>query len=117
MSDCNAPLAFLVGVSSFMMFKNMRVGYNKVINMIGGTTFGIYLIHDNNDAMRQWLWNESLNVSEAFYSNMIYLHAILTPICIFVVCSFFDVLRMKILEIPLLTMFDKYLKTNNNQIR
>lgn len=67
-SDSNKLLALIVAFSSFLWFKNLKISYSKVINAIGGSTFGVLLIHANSDAMRQWLWNDTVNCID-HYSN------------------------------------------------
>lgn len=54
-SDSNRILAVAVAISTFLWLKNLNISYNKIINAIGGSTFGVLLIHANSDAMRQWL--------------------------------------------------------------
>lgn len=41
-----SPLVIISSISYFLFFKNMNIN-SKVINFIGGTTFGIYLLHEN----------------------------------------------------------------------
>ena len=41
-----SPLVIISAISYFLFFKNMTFS-SKVINFIGGTTFGIYLLHEN----------------------------------------------------------------------
>ena len=60
--DCNKVLAVVVAVSSFLWFKNVNIKYSKWINSFGAGTFGVLLIHANSEAMRTWLWKDSLNV-------------------------------------------------------
>lgn len=55
-SDSNTVLALAISICSFMCFKNLKIGYSKLINTIGGSTFGVLLIHANSDVMREWLW-------------------------------------------------------------
>ena len=52
-SGSNMPLALLVSVSIFMWFKTLRIPQSRFINAIGGSTFGVLLIHTNSDTMRQ----------------------------------------------------------------
>lgn len=59
--DSNAILAIIVSVCAFMYFKSSNLKYNKWINSIGSTSFGVFLIHANSDTMRQWLWKDTLN--------------------------------------------------------
>ena len=60
-SDSNMPLALLVSVSTFMWFKNLRITQSKLINSIGGTTFGVLIIHSETVEMRQWLWEDAVD--------------------------------------------------------
>lgn len=51
-------LAFLVAFTSFMYFKNLNVKNQDWINIIGTSTFSIYLIHDGAlGGLRQAFWN------------------------------------------------------------
>lgn len=98
LSDSNKIFALLIGISSFMWFRNMNISFNQTINSIAAGTFGVLLIHANSDAMRNWLWKEVCDVSGFYYSNMFFLHAILVPICIFFVCNSIDWLRRRFFE-------------------
>ena len=108
-SDSNAIFAVIIGICSFMFFKNIPIKYNKAINMIGASTFGILLIHANSDVMRQWLWRDTLNNVGWFSSDYIYIHAVLGCIGVFVICSFIDILRIKFIEKPILNFVDRRL--------
>ena len=61
-NDANRFFAVFVAITTFMWFKNLSITHNKLINVIGSTTFGVLLIHANSDAMRTWLWENTLNV-------------------------------------------------------
>lgn len=106
-SDSNAIFAVIIGISSFMYFKNVPIKYSKIINTIGASTFGILLIHANSDVMRQWLWRDTLNNVGWLTSNYIYLHAIIGCIAVFMICSLIDVIRMKYIEKPTMDYIDK----------
>lgn len=70
-ADSNKPLAVLVGFTTFMFFKNIKMQYNPLINKLGAVTFGVLLIHANSDAMRQWLWRDVLD-NAGHYSYPLY---------------------------------------------
>ena len=106
-SDCNKILALATGVTSFMFFKNLKIGYNKFINTIGASTFGVLLIHANSNAMRQWLWRDTFNNIHWFDSNLYWLHALLSVLIIFSVCVCIDVFRIKVIETPMFRYLDK----------
>lgn len=60
-ADSNKILALLTALCSFMYFKNLNIGYNKLINTVAASAFGVLLIHANSDVMRKWLWQDTLN--------------------------------------------------------
>lgn len=99
-SDSNKLLAFLVGLFSFLFFKNLPMKNSKFINRVATTTFGVLLIHANSDAMRTWLWEELLKVPEMYTATLptLMLHALLSLISIFVICSALDMLRIRFME-------------------
>ena len=106
-ADSNHIMALVTALCSFMFFKDLKIGYSKLINMIGASTFGVLLIHANSDIMRQWLWQDILNNVCQYGTNTMVLHAILSVIAIFVVCILIDMLRMRFVEKPL---FNKCVK-------
>ena len=102
-SDCNKVLAFMTGISLFLFLKNLKLKYNKTVNKIAASTFGVLLIHTNGDNMRQWLWKDFLNnigvynigVYNAGYSVG---HALISVTVIYIICTLIDMLRIKLLE-------------------
>ncbi|MFI3327331.1 MAG: acyltransferase, partial [Clostridia bacterium] len=111
-TDSNTFLALATGISTFMFFKNINLRYNKLINMLGGSTFGVLLIHANSDKMREWLWQDTLNNVGAYDLSWTAIHAIGSVLCIFIICSVIDILRIKLIETPLL----KKCENNFNKI-
>ncbi len=115
-SDSHKLLAFVIGVSAFLFFKNMKPRYNKAVNVIASTTFGVLLIHANGDAMRQWLWKDLLNVPSLYTSSfgMLVLYAIAIPVVVFIVCSLIDLVRIYLLEKPFFKLLEKHKNGINN---
>ena len=105
--DSNAFLAVITGLFSFLFFKNLKIKHNRFINAVASTTFGILLIHANSDTMRQWLWQDKLD-NVGHYGNSIY--AIVSVICVFIVCSIIDYIRIRLIEIPFFKIWDKHEK-------
>ena len=112
-SDSNAIFAVVVSVCSFLFFKNLPFGYNKWINSIGASTFGVLLIHANSDTMRQWLWKDALN-NIGHYADNIYLHSIISVIGVFFICIIIDQLRIRFIEKPLFKVLDSYMEKRDN---
>lgn len=97
-SDSNAILALLAGVSTFMFFKNLKMPHSKIINGIGATTFGVLLIHANSDTMRQWLWRDIVDCVGHYDTEYYYLYAPAAILGIFMVCSLIDFIRIHTIE-------------------
>lgn len=81
-SDSNSFLALIVGVLAFLFFKNIKIPYNKFINMVAASTFGVLLIHAHSDFMRQWLWKDVLDNVEHFDDKLMPLYAICSVIVV-----------------------------------
>lgn len=105
-NDSNKPLAVATAVCTFLFFKNLKIGYSKVINTIAASSFGVLLIHANSDTMRQWLWRDTLD-NVGHYAENIYLHAFLSVFAVYAVCTLIDMLRIKFIEKPFFKWFDK----------
>ncbi len=104
-SDCNKILALLVAVTSFMYFKDLKIPHSRFINAIGGATFGVLLIHANSDAMRTWLWKETVDCTGHFGSSLLWTlgYATVSVLIIFFVCAGIDWFRGKFIEPHLMT--------------
>lgn len=100
-SDSNKVLALVTSISAFLFFKSVEIGYSKIINTIAASTFGVLLIHANSDTMRRWLWQDVLNNVGAYKSGNVVIHAVVSVILVYVVCSLIDICRRKLLEAPL----------------
>ena len=98
--DSNKIFPVLIAVSSFLWFKNLKMGYNKTINAFGAGTFGVLLIHANSDAMRKWLWNDLIDCVGKYTMptmNLI-LYSIGCVLAIFITCNLIDQLRIATFE-------------------
>lgn len=108
LSDSNKILAVITSVTLFMFFKNINIKQSKVINLLGGATFGVLLIHANSDIMRKWLWIDTLNNVDMYSKgNCIYIHAVASVFIIFIICATIDILRQKFIEKPFFKWWDK----------
>ena len=106
-ADSNKIIPLLTAVSSFMYFKDLKIPQSKLINAIGGATFGVLLIHANSDAMRQWLWKETVDCVGHFGSSLLWTlgYAIISVLLIFIVCVGIDWFRGKYIEPHLMSFF------------
>jgi len=106
-SDSNALMAVATAVCSFMYFKDLKIPYNKFINILGASTFGVLLIHANSDAMRRWLWKDVVDCVGHYADDLFWLYPIMAVIIIFVICVAIDINRIYFLERPLFQFFEK----------
>lgn len=111
-SDSNKILALAVAVSSFMWFKDLRIPHSRFINAIGGATFGVLLIHANSEAMREWLWKETVDSIGHFGDSLIWTlsYATFSVIVIFIVCAGIDWFRGRLIEPQYIKFFEKIFK-------
>lgn len=107
LADSNKITALAVAVAVFMFFKNWKIKYNPIINMIGASTYGVLLIHASSDAMRQWLWVDTFKNVQFFDSPYQVLHACGTVVIIMAVCTVIDQVRIKVIERPFFGWWDK----------
>lgn len=108
-TDSNTFLAFVIGFCSFMFFKDLKIHQSRVINAIGGSTFGVLCIHANSDTMRKWLWETTLNVKGAYslpFKELV-LFSVISVIAVFVMCSMIDIARQRIIEKKILSLIEK----------
>lgn len=107
--DSDKPLALLVAVSTFMFFKNLNIPYSKFINIAGGASFGVLLIHAGSNAMRQWLWKDTVDCIGSydmpFWQLIIYSN--LVVLAIYAICATIDYIRLKTIEEPIFRLIDK----------
>lgn len=100
LSDCNKILAVGVAVSSFLWFKNIDIKYSRVINAFGAGTFGVLLIHANSDAMRTWLWKDTINAVSHYSLSLghLMLFSVGVVLAVFIICNLIDQLRISTIE-------------------
>ena len=101
-ADSNKVLALMTGVSAFLFFKNLKIGYSKVINTIAASTFGVLLIHANSDTMRRWLWRDICKNVEVYQGGNVIIHAIVSVVVIYAMCTIVDIIRIRLIEQPLI---------------
>jgi hypothetical protein len=108
-SESNKIFAVAVAVSTFLWFKNINLPYSKIINIVGGTTFGVLLIHANSDAMRQWLWKDTVDCVGHYSLPLpqLILYSIAAVLAIFFICTAIDRVRQLIIEEPFFKWYDK----------
>lgn len=76
----------------FIQINGMQLRYSKYINLIATTTFGIYLISDNNN-VRSVLWNNIFHTQYILNKPYAVLYVIGISILVFIICSILEYIR------------------------
>lgn len=94
-----API-IICSVLFFLVFKNINIRSNKVINWIAASVFGVYLLHMNN-----WttgvIWNDFCKTKEYYKASNMIPHVLLCTLLIFIICTVIDKIREYVIERPL----------------
>lgn len=93
----NSIPILIFSVSLLLMFKNMDIKYNKIINIIASSVFGIYLIHDH-PLVRRFLFDDVFNCSSHTNDPYLIPYVFLMCILIFTVCSIIELIRIYLIE-------------------
>ena len=111
--DANRFFAVVVAISSFLWFKNMNIKYSKLINAFGAATFGVLLIHANSNAMRTWLWKDTVDVVGHYTLPLgqLVLFSVGVVLAIFLICNLIDQLRIATLEKWFFNWYDRKLSS------
>lgn len=108
-SDSNKVLALTTSLCLFMFFKNLTLSYHKWINVVASTTFGVFLIHTNSVAMRQWLWQDVVDVKGHYMSDSFLWYSICVVFVIFIICMIMDLVRIRFFEQPIVRFLEHYI--------
>lgn len=105
-ADSNKVLAIETAISLFLLFKNINIGSNRLINKFAASTFGVLMIHGSSDTMRRWLWQDVCKNSFAFPKNNFIFHAVFCTLAVYIVCVSIDMVR-KFFTDRILSIFSK----------
>lgn len=106
--DSNKILAVITSFFMFLFFKSIKIKHNRIINIVASSTFGVLLIHANSDTMRRWLWQDVLKNTSMYSSQWLVLHALISVLAIYIICTLIDLIRIKLLEKPFLKWWDQH---------
>lgn len=93
----NSIIALIFSITLFSIFTNMKEKNNKLINIIAGCTFGVYLIHDNN-LTRGFLWVDLFKNAQYAQSNWFLLHLICAVSIVFIAATIIEYIRKNTIE-------------------
>lgn len=97
----------LCSVALLMAFVMLNIGQNLFVNKIAKATIGVYLIHESF-SIRPLLWNGPLNILKGQYMNRLFpLFAIITPVCIYIICTVIELIRQATISPLILNLIEK----------
>lgn len=96
----------LVSVLLFFGFEKIELRYNKVINTISSTTFGIYLIHDEGTYVRKFLWNNLIPSVSYTRKEWFIIYSLIVICGVFSICCTIEFLRIQLFEKHLTRWFE-----------
>lgn len=99
-------LCLTFAFAMFILFRKIKIGNVKWINIVAEGTLGVYLIHDNL-SVRPWIWNKLLNCPMHGELNIFPLFALIAVLAIYVVCTAIDLARKYLLEGPFFKLISK----------
>lgn len=99
-------------VALFLIFKDIKIKHNRVINKLAGYTFAVYIIHTNPFIM-QSLYRELFKTPQYYNSNFLILHMIGTVLIIYISCIVIETIRRLLLE----KIVDKQIEKINVEIK
>ena len=93
--------------ATFLGFSKLPSKHNRAVNLIAGTVFGVYLIHDHV-LVRNFLWNDVFRCPEMVGSPYLLLHFAAAVISVFVVGVIIDLIRKNTFERLYLKILDRW---------
>lgn len=90
-------LVVVASYALFIYFATVSIKSNRLINVIAGTVFGVYLIH-MNPLTTNYIWYDVFGIQDWFKNDLMPLYWLLTGLLLFVSCSFIEFMRIKFIE-------------------
>ena len=97
----------LIAVLLFAGFKNTDMGSSRFINAVAASTFGVYLIHCDLNVLR-FLLVTVMKTPDYLSSPYLALHALVTILFVYTVCTLGDIAFRYLIERPLWKLLDRY---------
>lgn len=94
----NSPLEIGAGTALFLIFKNIKLNYSKIINYVANSMLSVYIIHTNPLIMKI-IWGKIFEVRMFENSAYIVLIEVLIAIIVFSMCVVIDITRENVMKI------------------
>jgi hypothetical protein len=90
-----APLALFISINLFLLVSRLEYS-SSIVNLFGGLTFGVYLLHDNR-FLRPLIWKHWVRGPDYQDSPFFYVFTIMAPMVVFIACALVEWLRQRLL--------------------
>lgn len=90
------PLVVVQSIIYFLIFKNLKLKFNKIINLFASTTLGIYMIHDN-ELVRGYMYKNIFNLNNNI-TKTILLKLLIYVLIVFIICAIIEIIRKHIFK-------------------
>lgn len=101
MLPCVAMSIFL-----FLLFKNLKIKTNQLINWLASGVFGVYLIHEH-PLMKSFVWDMLFHITSYSDSKLLVVYSIFVITVVFLACEIIESLRRILIEAPFLRALKK----------
>ena len=102
--DINNSLPLmLIALCLLCAFRSLAIPYNRFINLIASTTFGVYLFHENL-LINKWWWHAVCKLDEWLASPFLLAWMLLCALGTFAFCAVLELVRKQCVERPLLAL-------------
>ncbi|MBE5923935.1 MAG: acyltransferase [Lachnospiraceae bacterium] len=115
LNECNKFFAIIPAISTFIFFKSLKLGSNKVINKIAASSFAVLLIHGHSLTMQRWLWDDVCDNAGWYNTRFAFLHLFVCTIGVYIICTAIDMLRIRFIEKWYLKLVDKALSKESSR--
>ena len=93
-------------VCVFMIFKNLNIKDNKIINIVSSCSLAIYVLHENQLIVR-YLFKNVLKTPLFYDSNYMFVHMIVCSIIVLIICCIIEMIRKYIMSKTFDKLFNK----------
>lgn len=91
------PLTLVIAVCLFLIFKGLKIGNKKIINVIASASFGVYLIHDDS-FLKIFIWRTICRGSDFQYGKLLIPYTIAVCLGVYAACTIVELARIYLLE-------------------
>ena len=93
----NSPFSLVISFYLFLAFSKWNLKHNNILNIMAGTTFGIYLIHDH-PLVRGYIYSEVFDCFGHTFSDYLIPYVLAIAVIVFLSCMLVELIRSIIID-------------------